>query len=100
MAITRSKRSRGYNAYLRAKQGVGNYPSDRYPYPRPPAPPLPVFKPSPPCGLTEEELLIACRNVGVNLECGRVASIFYTGASNVECDCGGCHVPQLEVEYA
>lgn len=55
---------------------------------------------SPPCGLTEEGLLIACRNVGVNLECSRVASIFYNGVSNVECDCGGCHVPQLQVEIS
>lgn len=46
--------------------------------------------------LTYSELVIACKNVGVNLECGRVASIFYTGGSNVPCDCGGCHIPYSE----
>ena len=30
-------------------------------------------------GLTHDQLVIACRNIGYNLECGECASIFFTG---------------------
>lgn len=30
-------------------------------------------------GLTHEEIKIACRNMGINLDCGGCASAFYTG---------------------
>lgn len=33
-------------------------------------------------GLTHEEIAIACRNVGINLECGGCAENFYTGYNN------------------
>lgn len=30
-------------------------------------------------GLTHDEIIIACRNMGINLECGGCAENFYTG---------------------
>lgn len=30
-------------------------------------------------GLSHDEIIVACRNVGLNLECGGCAAVFYTG---------------------
>ena len=42
-------------------------------------------------GLTEEELIVACKNIGFDLTCGACAGQFYTGASLGEhtCPSGG-----------
>jgi len=32
-------------------------------------------------GLTHEEIVVACRNVGIDLECGACAAQFYTGSA-------------------
>lgn len=32
--------------------------------------------------LTHDEILVACRNIGINLECGGCAENFYTGFNN------------------
>jgi hypothetical protein len=34
-------------------------------------------------GLTHEEIIIACRNIGINLECGGCAENFYTGFNDL-----------------
>lgn len=34
-------------------------------------------------GLTYEELLVACKNVGINLDCGGCAANFYTGVNDI-----------------
>ncbi len=41
-------------------------------------------------GLTHEELVVACRNIGYDLTCGQCASVFYTGAGTYPHDdtCG------------
>ena len=38
-------------------------------------------------GLTEEELVVACKNVGVDLTCGACAGVFYTGSGLGEHTC-------------
>jgi hypothetical protein len=32
-------------------------------------------------GLTHEEMVVACRNIGFDLTCGACASLFYTGTA-------------------
>lgn len=39
-------------------------------------------------GLTDEELVVACANVGVDLTCGACAGVFYTGAGLGPHTCG------------
>lgn len=39
-------------------------------------------------GLTFEELEVACKNVGVDLDCGQCASVFFTGHGTYEHDVG------------
>lgn len=39
-------------------------------------------------GLTYDQLVVACRNIGYNLTCGRCAEVFYTGISLAEHDAG------------
>lgn len=34
-------------------------------------------------GLTHEEIIVACRNIGINLECGGCAENFYTGFNDL-----------------
>lgn len=34
-------------------------------------------------GLTHDEIMVACKNVGVDLTCGACAGVFYTGAGSV-----------------
>lgn len=41
-----------------------------------------------PCGLTWGELAAACRNVGVDLECGQCAAVFFAGAGTYPHTCG------------
>jgi hypothetical protein len=38
-------------------------------------------------GLTEKELVVACKNVGVDLTCGACAGVFYTGSGLGEHTC-------------
>lgn len=40
-------------------------------------------------GLTHEEILIACHNIGINLDCGGCAGNFYTGHNDIPHD-GHC----------
>lgn len=37
-------------------------------------------------GLTHEQISVACRNVGINLQCGACAEMFYTGSTTIEHD--------------
>ncbi len=38
--------------------------------------------------LTAEELIIACKNIGFDLTCGRCAELFYTGVQRGPCEPG------------
>ena len=38
-------------------------------------------------GLTHIEIIAACKNVGVDLNCGQCAAIFYTGSGTYEHTC-------------
>lgn len=46
-------------------------------------------------GLTHDEIKIACRNIGINLDCGGCASAFYTGYGGDPHD-EQCTVPLIE----
>ena len=41
-----------------------------------------------PGGLTHDELVVACKNIGWDLTCGSCASVFFTGASISACESG------------
>lgn len=59
------------------------------------------------CGLTHDELIAACKNIGFDLSCGACACVFFTGHGGVyeheagcftakatkpaTVDVGGCH---------
>ena len=38
--------------------------------------------------LTAEELIVACKNIGFDLTCGRCAELFYTGVQRGPCEPG------------
>lgn len=44
-------------------------------------------------GLTHDEIVIACKNIGFDIECGACAGLFYTGTSLGEHD-PGCRTVQ------
>lgn len=46
-------------------------------------------------GLTHEQLVIACRNIGYDLTCGQCASVFYTGIGIYPHD-STCKTPKSE----
>jgi hypothetical protein len=39
-------------------------------------------------GLSHEELVVACRNIGFDLSCAKCASVFYTGSGTYPHDAG------------
>ena len=41
---------------------------------------------SQPCGLTHDQLVQACKNVGLDLTCGGCAGVFFTGGRWNDCD--------------
>lgn len=53
-----------------------------------------------PCGLTFDELIAACRNVGVDLTCGGCAANFFTGtgASSHDEGCKTIRAPDVKIE--
>lgn len=53
-------------------------------------------------GLSHEEIIVACRNVGLNLECGGCASVFYTGTDaphDENCSAGACFLEAPPEQY-
>ena len=46
------------------------------------------------CGLTHDELIAACKNVGFDLSCGACACAFFTGHGGVYEHDAGCFTPK------
>ena len=51
-----------------------------------------------PSGLSHVELIVACKNIGVDLECGACASVFYTGTGGYLHTCSLKNEPPLTIE--
>lgn len=46
--------------------------------------------------LTDEQLAVACKNIGFDLTCGSCACLFYTGSTGYECDRTCTTIPKRE----